>query len=48
MKKLILLLIIPFLGLWITSCDSDDPITAALEGNLYITSIPAGAEIWID
>jgi len=25
-----------------------DPITAALEGNLYITSIPAGAEIWID
>jgi hypothetical protein len=48
MKKLILLLIIPFLGLLITSCDSDDPITAALEGNLYISTIPAGAEIWID
>ncbi len=28
MKKLILLLIIPFLGLLITSCDSsDDPMT---------------------
>jgi len=48
MKKLILLLIIPFMGLLITSCSDDDPITAALEGNLYITSIPAGAEIWID
>jgi hypothetical protein len=48
MKKIILLLIIPLLGLLITSCDSDDPITAALEGNLYISSIPAGAEIWID
>jgi len=48
MKKLILLLIIPFMGLLITSCGDDDPITAALEGNLYITSIPAGAEIWID
>jgi PEGA domain len=48
MKKLILLLLIPFMGLLITSCDDDDPITAALEGNLYITSIPADAEIWID
>jgi len=48
MKKLILLLIIPFFGLLITSCGDDDPITQALEGNLYITSIPTGAEIWID
>jgi hypothetical protein len=48
MKKLILLLIIPFFGLLITSCGDDDPITQALEGNLYITSIPSGAEIWID
>jgi hypothetical protein len=48
MKKLILLLIIPFFGLLITSCGDDDPITQALEGNLYITSLPAGAEIWID
>jgi hypothetical protein len=48
MKKLILFLIIPFLGLLITSCGDDDPITQALEGNLYITSIPSGAEIWID
>ena len=49
MKKLILLLLIPFMGLLITSCDDDDPITPTLdEGNLYITSNPAGAQIWID
>jgi hypothetical protein len=48
MKKLILLFIIPLIGLLITSCGDDDPITQALEGNLYITSIPSGAEIWID
>lgn len=49
MKKLILLLIIPFMGLLISSCSSDDPVTPVVsEGNLYITSIPAGAEIWID
>jgi PEGA domain len=49
MKKLILLLLIPFLGLLITSCGDDDPITPTIdEGNLYITSNPAGAQIWID
>lgn len=49
MKKLILLLIIPFMGLLISSCSSDDPVTPVVsEGNLYITTIPAGAEIWID
>ncbi len=49
MKKLILLLIIPFMGLLITSCSSDDPVTPVVsEGNLYLTSIPAGAEIWIE
>jgi hypothetical protein len=46
MKKLILLLIIPFVVL-ITSCD-DDTVTPIPTGNIYLTSIPAGAEIWID
>jgi hypothetical protein len=49
MKKLILLLIIPFAGMLLTSCDStEDPITPAAKGNLFLTSNPAGAEIWID
>ncbi|MGB5528370.1 MAG: PEGA domain-containing protein, partial [Ignavibacteriaceae bacterium] len=51
MKKLILLLIIPIIGLLVTACDSsEDPITppAVTKGNIYITSNPAGAEIWID
>jgi len=47
MKKLILLLIIPSVML-ITSCDSDDPITQTQTGGIYLTSIPAGAAIWID
>ena len=48
MKKLILLLIIPFAGMLITSCDTtDDPVTPAAKGNLFITSNPAGAEIWL-
>jgi hypothetical protein len=46
MKKLIFLLIIPFVVL-ITSCD-DDTVTPIPTGNIYLTSIPAGAEIWID
>ena len=49
MKKLILLLIIPFLILLITSCEStEDPITPDPPGNLYVTSNPAGAEIWVE
>lgn len=47
MKKLILLLVIPLVML-ITSCDSDDPFTPTPTGKIYLTSIPAGAEIWID
>jgi len=46
MKKLIFLLIIPFVVL-ITSCD-DNTVTPIPTGNIYLTSIPAGAEIWID
>ena len=49
MKKLILLLIIPFAGMLITSCNStEDPVTPAAKGNLYLTSNPAGAQIWLD
>lgn len=46
MKKLIFLLIIPIL-MFITSC-ADDPITQTPTGGIYLTSIPAGAAIWID
>ncbi|HEY6437399.1 MAG TPA: PEGA domain-containing protein [Ignavibacteriaceae bacterium] len=48
MKKLILLLIIPIMML-VTSCNSDDdPITPTPTGGIYLTTIPAGAAIWID
>jgi hypothetical protein len=50
MKKLILSITILFLGLLIWSCDSsEDPMTPVVtKGNIYITSSPSGAEIWID
>lgn len=49
MKKLFFLLLILFTVLLITSCSSEDePITPAEPGSLYITSNPAGAQIWID
>ncbi len=47
MKKLILLLIIPFAALVISSCDTDDPVTSTTKGNIFVTSNPAGAEIWL-
>lgn len=49
MKKLILLLLLPFAALMITSCDSsNDPITPAQQGNIFLSSNPAGAQIWLD
>jgi len=49
MKKLILFLIIPVAFLMFTSCDtSDDPITPDQEGNIFVSSNPAGAQIWLD
>ena len=49
MKSLILLLIIPFTVLLITSCDSgSEPITPKAQGNIFLTSNPAGAQIWLD
>jgi hypothetical protein len=49
MKKLILFLIIPATILMFTSCDtSNDPVTPAQEGNIFVSSNPAGAQIWLD
>jgi len=47
MKKLIFLLIIPMAMLLISSCD-ESTITPTPTGSIYLTSIPAGAAIWID
>jgi hypothetical protein len=47
MKKLIFLLIIPMAMLLISSCD-ESTITPTPTGGIYLTSIPAGAAIWID
>jgi hypothetical protein len=49
MKKLFYLTLFLIAALILVSCDSDDnPITPAAKGNLFVSSIPAGAQIWID
>jgi hypothetical protein len=49
MKKLIFILLIPFILLLITACDStNDTVTPPEPGSIYITSSPAGAQIWLD
>ncbi len=50
MKKLIYLLLIPITAFIISSCSSDDPVTPppVTEGGIYLTSNPAGAQIWVD
>lgn len=51
MKKLLIILFITILGLVIVSCDStDDPTSppATTKGGIYLTSNPAGAQIWVD
>lgn len=48
MKKL-LILFIPFTILMFTSCDSsDDPITPTPQGSIFVSTIPADAEIYLD
>ena len=48
MKKLILLLIVLFTGLLIVSCNTtEDPVNPTTKGNIFVTSNPAGAEIWL-
>jgi hypothetical protein len=50
MKKIALLLIIPLVSMIISSCESDDdPMTPTnTKGSIFISSSPAGAEIWVD
>ena len=50
MKKLIYLTLFLIAGLTLVSCDStDDPITPIIEeGNIFVSSAPSGAQIWIN
>jgi len=50
MKRIFLLLLIPVIAFVMSSCDStDDPVTPTnTKGGVYLTSNPAGAQIWID
>lgn len=50
MKKFVLLLMIAVAALIISSCDSNNnPSTPTnTKGNLFVTSTPAGAQIWLD
>jgi PEGA domain len=49
MKRLILLLIMPLAAMIISSCNtSNDPVSPELKGSIYLTSNPAGTQIWLD
>jgi len=51
MKKLIYLTLFLIAGLILVSCDStDDPITPTPDpkGNVFVSSVPSGAQIWIN
>jgi len=49
MKKLTLLIFISIAGLLITSCDTtEDTVTPPEPGSIYITTVPAGAQIWLE
>jgi hypothetical protein len=49
MKKIIMLFVIPIAAMIITSCNSDDnPVNPTPKGSIYLSSNPAGAEIWLD
>lgn len=49
MKKLILLFIISFATLLITSCDTgNNPVIPTPQGSIYVSSNPANAQIWLD
>lgn len=48
MKKLFLVFLVGIMGVFITSCEStDDPVTPAETGRIFLTSTPAGAQIWV-
>jgi hypothetical protein len=51
MKNLFLMVLVTIAALAIVSCDSTtDPITPTVDpkGNLFVSSVPAGAQIWIN
>ena len=50
MKKLLMLLTIAAAILFLSACDSNNNPTTPTntKGNLYVTSNPAGAQIWLD
>ncbi len=50
MKKIFHLLVIPLAALIITSCDStnNDVVSPPETGSIYLSSNPAGAQIWLD
>jgi hypothetical protein len=50
MKRIFLLLLFLVLAMVLSSCDTtDDPVTPTnTKGGIYLTSNPAGAQIWID
>lgn len=48
MKKLMYLTLFLITALILVSCDSDDPITPAQPGNIFVSSIPSGAQIWVN
>jgi hypothetical protein len=50
MRNLRYLLIVLFAGFFLASCDDDDPITPGpdAKGNLFVSSVPNGAQIWLD
>jgi hypothetical protein len=48
-KKYVFLPILLFFGLFLASCtSSDNPVTPAATGSVYVTSTPASAQIWVD
>ncbi|MCB0748126.1 MAG: PEGA domain-containing protein [Ignavibacteriae bacterium] len=50
MKKILILVLIAFLGITFTSCNDSttDPIPVVDTGSILVTSTPAGASIWIN
>jgi len=49
MKNFLYIMVVILIGLLIVSCDStNNPITPAVPGNLFVSSVPSGAQIWIN
>lgn len=49
MKNLFLMALVTIVALAMVSCDSTtDPVTPDQKGNLFVSSVPAGAQIWVN